>query len=500
MAITNANFNNADFVKASGKRIITCTSDKIGTTGVFNYRFLLELTINGTVYSYTFRPNNEGYGFINITKILQSHIKDIGDVQQTLTVPSRATSSDTPQFKQNIHAMPYKASATTQALTSVNNNTFSILARLHDFYGDTATAVPTKRTTGIQQSNIYVICGYDKETDLINVDYEKYYLSSNVSEFLNNNFNFERNALGGSNYTIYCSYYDWGTLSMFRPTFFNPQIADYIIVRYFNDSGSLLGTLSMGGINTTSAVTTGLITTIGVYPQNLNKLSSGNLPSSYTSNLAYYEVYASNTYAGVGSVLSQHYRFVLTERFKQNNAFQQGIEFCRKYNRQRFAYINNFGVWEYITFTELRRDNITSSPTNIKGSVYNYDGNFEDITSLNKYYREIGYIPDVAHRGEKTVATNFNETFTVNTGFLSDGDIQKVKEMFLSNKISYINDDGSARAVILENSTINAVNSIVKATPETTPPRLFDSSKQYEQVSYQLTFRYSVPTNNNIVF
>jgi len=500
MAITNSNFNNSDFVKASGKRIITCSSDKIGTANVFNYRFLLELNISGTVYSYTFRPNNENYGFINITKILQSHIKDIGDVQQTLTVPTRATNLNIAQFKQNIHAMPYKATATTQALTSVNNNTFRISAQLFDFYGDSATVVPTKRTAGSSFSYIYAICGYDKATDLINVDYSPYYLDDVKSEFLNNNFNFLRNPQGGSHYTIYCSYYDWGTMSMFRPTFFNQQIADFIIVRYYNDSDTLLGSLSIGGINTTSAVTEGLITTIGLYPQNLNKLDSGNRPASFGSTLAYYEIYASDTSAGVGSVLSQQYRFVLTERFKQNNAFGQGIEFCRKYNRQRFAYINNFGVWEYITFTELRRDNISSNPTNIKGSVFNYDGNFEDLTSSNKNYKEIGYIPDVAHRGEKTVATNFNETFTVNTGFLSDGDIQKVKDMFLSNKISYINDDGSARAVILENSTINAVNSIVKATPETTPPRLFDSSKQYEQVSYQLTFRYSVPTNNNIVF
>lgn len=500
MAITNSNFNNSDYVKASGKRIITCSSDLIGTSNVFNYRFLLELNIKGTVYSYTFRPNNENYGFINITKILQSHIKDIGDVQQTLTIPSRATNTTVAQFKQNIHAMPYMSSATDVEKQSVNNNTFTILATLFDFYSDTATGVPTKKTAGAQQSTLYVICGYDKETDLINVDYETYYLDSNKSEFLNNNFNFTKDQQGGSHYTIFCSYYDWGTMSMFRPTIFNQQIVDFIVIRYYDDNNNLLGSLSMNDVNTTSAVTEGFITTIGIYPQNLNKLPSGNRPQTFGSSLAYYEIFASDSSLGTGSVLSQEYRFVLTEKFKQNNAFGQGIEFCRKYNRQRFAYINSFGVWEYITFTEIRRDNITSKPTNIKGSVFDYDGNFEDLTNSNIHYREIGYIPDVAHRGEKTVATNFNETFTVDTGFLNDADITKVKEMFLSNKISYINDDGSARAVILENSTINAVNSIVKATPETTPPRLFDSSKQYEQVSYQLTFRYSVPTNNNIVF
>ena len=116
MAITNANFNASDYLKASGKRIITCTSDKIGTTGVFNYRFLLELTINSTVYSFTFRPNNENYGFINISKILQTHIKDVGDVQQLLTIPEASTTGTVAQFKQNIHSMPYKNTSTTDAI------------------------------------------------------------------------------------------------------------------------------------------------------------------------------------------------------------------------------------------------------------------------------------------------------------------------------------------------------------------------------------------------
>jgi len=478
MAITEENFNNTDYAKASGKRIITCSSDKIGTANVFNYRFLLEVVINSITYSYTFRPNNEGYGFINITKILQTHIQDAGDVQQRDTVPELAPSNySTVQFRQNIHSMPHKISATNPFNNSINEHTKRVNLKLYDFYGDTATAVPTKRTAGFVSGGLYVISGYDKETDLINVDYSDYYLNNFDRKYLNNNYHFD-----GTRYIINCSSSDWGTISMFRPTAFNNQDARYTVVRYYNYAGINLQNETYLS-NTNTLVTDGLITTLGIYPMNLDKTGTTYTPSSFGNNLGYYDVYQSDEIYPDGDELSATYRFKLTH---PDGAFVfPWTADCNKYDRQRFAYINDFGVWEYITFTELRRDNISSSPTNIKGSVYNYDGNFEDVASGDIYFREVGYTPNVAHRGEKTVSTNFSETFTVNTGYLSDGDTQKVRDMFLSNKISYINDDGSARAVILENSTINSIKNI---------------NKQYEQVSYQLTFRFSVPTYNNIIF
>jgi hypothetical protein len=463
MAITNANFNNIDYVKASGKRVITCSSDKIGTSNVFNYRFLLEMQISGKTYSYTFRPNNENYGFINITKILQAHIKDAGDVQQAQTVPE-GSSATVVQFKQNIHTIPH--SGTSAQITNSNNlDTFLIVCTLFDFYGDTIDAVPTKRTAGSSTGNLYVISGYDNESDLINVNYNSYKLTSLSAKFLNNNYEYS-----GSEYIVRCTMSDWGTLSAFRPSAVNTsQSAQYINITYVDTSG---GTSNASvEVNTNVQVQNGLITTFPAYPQNLNKLQFITRPID-VANLSHYIISASTT-TPLGNRASAYYKFIIEDD-------------CEKYDRQRFAYINNFGVWEYITFNELRTDNISSSPTNIKGSVFNYDGNYEDkFTANGSEYREAGYVPNVAHRGEKTVATNFNETFTVNTGYLSKSDTEKVKDMFLSHKISYINTDGSARAVILENSSINAINNI---------------NKHYEQVSYSLTFRYSVPTYNNIIF
>ena len=56
--------------------------------------------------------------------------------------------------------------------------------------------------------------------------------------------------------------------------------------------------------------------------------------------------------------------------------------------------------------------------------------------------------------------------------------------MFISSQINYINSDGSARAVILTTKSVKDIKNI---------------DKHYEQISYSLTFRYSVPTYNNIL-
>ena len=56
--------------------------------------------------------------------------------------------------------------------------------------------------------------------------------------------------------------------------------------------------------------------------------------------------------------------------------------------------------------------------------------------------------------------------------------------MFLAPKINYINTDGTALAVILTDKSIEVV----------------EVSHKYGQTEYQLTFEYSVPKYNDIIF
>ncbi len=467
MAITNENFNNVDYVKASGKRIITCTSDKIGTSGVFNYRFLLEVMYGGTTLSYTFRPNNNNYGIININKILQTFVESAPDVMSSDTVPELETSGSTvTDFKQNIHTMPTQVGGTSALKYFSFLNGKTITCKLFDFYGATADAVPSKQTSGSKEGKLVVIGGISKQSDLINVDYSKYKLVDNKAIFLNNNYNFD-----GVRYNINVALSDWGTIAFFNKNseVNNSQNAKTLKVEYYNASGTSLVSFVITDVISDSGSSVP-ISAVGIYPANLEKHPTAGQKPSNNSTLAYYDVIAVDN---TSTVKSDIFRFHI-------------VTPCEKYDRQRFAFINSLGVWEYIAFDELRTDNLSSKPTYLKGSILNYDEDYTDkFTANGVAYREKAYVPNVAHRGEKIVATNYSETFTVNTGFLDNPDVEKIKDLFLSDKISYINADGSARAVILETSSINAINNI---------------NKHYEQVSYSLTFRYSVPTYNDIIF
>lgn len=488
MAITNANFNNVDYVKVAGKRIITCSSDKIGTSNVFNYKFLLEITYDGNTYSYTFRPNDNDYGIINITKILQTFGR-IKVTQEEKTIPSSVTAStsETVAFNQSIFDAPHfdKTGSTLYPLLFSTNDSFrKVELELFDFYGTTVDEVPTKQTAGSQSATMYIISGYDRESDLINVDYTQYKLDGTTKLFITSNHEDE-----GSHKAIRNLFYkDFGTISFLGATkgVNENALPNYFQVRYYKFTGTQIGSMYIpnsalyGGQVPNTTLEVNYLLTVGCYPANLNKL-----PSSFTRpidvkslSLGYYEVFFSSDVAG-SSEVSKRYRFYHSSADMSTD--------CGRYDRQRFAYVNSFGAFEYITFTEIRTDNITSSKTNIKGSVFNYQGtyNYGSYTSYGKEYREQAYVPNVAHQSEKIISTNFNETFTVNTGFLSKSDTKKVEELFLSARVIYLDEEGSARSVILENSSINTIN---------------NPNKNYEQVSYSLTFRYSIPTYNETIF
>ena len=520
MAITNANFNADDYVRSSGKRIITCSSDKIGTAGVFNYRFFLELEIGEVgsteTFSYTFRPNANNYGIINITKILQTVVKPIA-VQQKLTTPQLGEGGDNYDntMRQNIHTMPHQVGDTDEeeivayAMFSTGGSGGAMVqATLYDFYSTTATGVPTKQVSGSVTDKFYVLTGYEKQSDLININYSTYQLGNNSRKFLSH----KHNPISGTEYNIDCLSTDFGTVACLNRTKdvnaglpstpVNFSIMYYAFNRttgasVFLDQTVLANNILNGGTDFTG-VSDGaedgkMILHAGVYPANLNKLPSSiggttfKRPSDFmntasTLDLAYYTV---NTTSNLGTQSSAKYRFNLLDGF----VFDSGIgkvrlQPCKKYDPQRFAYINDLGVYEYINFFELRTDNISSNNTTLKSSVFNYTeayllGNSTDV------YKEQPYVPFVAHQGERTISTDFKETFTINTGNLSNADIVKVKEMFLSPLIHYINADGSARAVILESSSIEDINNL---------------NKHYTQQNYTLTFRYSVPTYNNIIY
>ena len=411
---------------------------------------------------------------ININKILQSIVQPIS-VQQVLTVPDADTSLTTNVFQQNIHSIPHFKFAGTghnpQYISTGGTTVKRVLVKLWDFYANNATDVPGKQGSP-QQNYYYVFSGQGKSTDLINELYTNFKLTGNTSEFISPLYT---EAEGNINVTE-VDLTDYGTISIFNRTQVVNGSADpyKLFVSYYDADDNILGQQSLintttygGEYNSGAGVTNdSMILTFGCFPANLNKLpASYNTPSDY-SNLSYYLVTIFNS---SNQYRSKSYKFKIIER-------------CKKYDTQRFAYINSMGVWEYITFNKKRTDRLSNKKTEIKSSVFDYGRAYATTTPAE--YKEASYIPGVAHESRVIKASNVKSSFTINTGFLKPHEISKVKEMFLAPKISYINTDGTAIAVMLTNANIDDV--VV--------------SHRYDQTEYKLNFEYSVPKHNPIIF
>ena len=470
MAISIYNFNNSDYVLSASKRVITCYSADY-TEPKFSY--YLELIYGGNTYAYTFRPNGTGYGIIDINSILTTIVSPT-NVQKVLTVPQAVESTGSiNDFQQNLHTIPHNkftgTGYTPQYLSTSNTGAIKIQLKLWEYYAADTTSSPIKQGTATT-GDMYLLSGYNKSTDLINFSFNDYKLNAADKYYLNGNYDEK-----GTYINIDTALTDYGTLAILNRTADVNTTADgayRFLVEYFNSADVSLGsqyflnTTDFGGKYDASGVSDdSMIIHFGCYPANLNKLpATFDRPSDQTG-LAYYNV---SSVAPDGSESSKKYRFNIVER-------------CDKYNPQRFSYVNKFGVWEYITFTKERNDKINNRKTEIKSSIYNYEQSYATVSAG---YNEKPFVPNVAHQSRKNVATNVKQNFTINTGFLKDSQIEQVKDMFISSSINYINEDGSAIAVLLTSRSID--DALI--------------SRRYNQTEYKLAFEYSIDTYNQILF
>jgi len=467
MAIQNYNFNSSDYVLSGSKRVITCTSTNVAEP---KFRFYLEVIYDSKTYAYTFRPNNLGYGLIDISSILQSIVYPIS-VQQVLTVPaSIETTGTTNYFQQNIHSMPhqkYSSGYVEQIFSTGGTGAKKIELKLWDFYAASSSAAPSKQGSAVTD-DMYMISGYTKSTDLINTDFSDYKLTTTTKSFLSGNYNLTDSIRSA----IDVSMEDFGTLSFLNRTASVNTTAEtqYVVINYYTAAGVEISRRVLtqseiyGGEYDASGVDGGgMIITVGCYPANLNKMATDR-PADQVG-LAYYYVSASS--ASGGTHYSKLYRFNMVTR-------------CDKFDTQRLAYINKFGVWEYITFDKKREDKISNKRKEIKTSIYNYGQSYANTATG---YNEKPFVPGVAHESRKNVASNVKQSFKIHTGYLPDYKIEQVRDLFISSQIHYINEDGTALAIILMNNSIDEV--VV--------------SHKHEQTEYALDFEYSIETYNPIL-
>lgn len=132
-----------------------------------------------------------------------------------------------------------------------------------------------------------------------------------------------------------------------------------------------------------------------------------------------------------------------------------------EYNGVRFAFINNYGVWDWYTFTLA------------DAKQYGFDRGIYKQNFVNYSTRTTSVTYDRTRRGNDTFYTNISEDFTANSDWLTQEEADWLEQLFYSPNV-YIQDGLTMLPVILTSGGLTT-----KTNPRT-------------QKNYQLTITYQL--------
>jgi hypothetical protein len=215
--------------------------------------------------------------------------------------------------------------------------------------------------------------------------------------------------------TQYATVNDYGTVGFLN---FLPTTSDkitYITYRYFDSAGSSLGSETVnqtnangGGTSIGGTVHTQLLY-FGCFPANLRNWSSTFQALVTADTISYYTVIAYDS----GGAVSTTY----TINIKCADSFG--------YEPIRLAWLNQWGVWDYYTFT---KKSVRSTSTN-RTTYTQTSGTWNDDT-----FRIDGY-----KGGKKNFRVNSTEKIKVNTNFVSEAEAEWFEELVNSPEVYILN-------------------------------------------------------------
>ena len=287
-----------------------------------------------------------------------------------------------------------------------------------------------------------------------NFDSGSYYAEENASVY--NTFNYQHN-LSNAPTTQSVNDGDYLTIALYNGNFEFPysdvraQDIYYVQIRYYDAAGVAIGTDSLtnteingggpraiqtdlwSGVAANQTNGTHLIH-IGIGPQNLTDIGYA-LPANWDS----YSV----ELLGQGDDGLDNSDAVWAKLW-----FKKSVGECA-YNGVRFAWKNEFGVWDYYTFT-LQSDSATSVERQ------SYEQTFVDFsTSTNS----VPY--DKHRRGQSQFYNALTARRTANSQWLSQADADWLKELFFSANV-YIQNGSDFEPIVITTADV-----VEKTNPRT---------------------------------
>ena len=331
-------------------------------------------------------PNNAGVGIFNVRNVIENYVK------------ADHTASMNSSYKGTVSTVdPYPLHLIDRF--SLNTNTVRHLAiRFEVEFLDQDPASNTYgqiiSTGAINSSDYKFFNGYLKYTDELQSS------GNNFGYFKINDFYPATGArfLTNAPTTQYANFGDYGTLAFLVPTSFMAYNAGKIELNYFNDNGTPLGsahtysiTDAQGAYDTYNNSSEDTIIYVGVYPGNIEGFSPTAWAGLVSGGLSYYTVNLKST--GGGSVSE-----TITINLNCPN--------LRGYESIRICWLNQWGVWDYYTFTKKSIKTLST-----QGTTY---------TQLEGTWNESTYQLSSFKGGKKSFRRNATEKIVINSDFVSE--------------------------------------------------------------------------------
>jgi len=404
-------------LNTAGQELIFTVSDAVTVSNFFNVKYVAEVhistvdinlaTTTAIVGTFKTTPNNAGVGMFQFRPVVESFVSP-----------------------DNLAALgsSYKTDATTATVThplhlvdkySMNDDVLRYLKIRFTIEGSvTASDTPIPISGAVADSTQYtLINGYLKYTDVIDVFNGEF--GYKTTGFYFNDVGSTPPLATPSSYLTnaplvqYAKDTDYGTVSFISTDNGTNNILDKFTITYYDSSGSTIGTAddidntdANGGFTTFSTDSKKQLMHLGCYPANLRNWSTNFAAVLALGTLDYYTVAGFNA-AGrrITEVLNI---YLLCPNLKG-------------YESVRLTWLNQWGVWDYYTFTMKSTKTIST-----KGSTYE---------QLAGTWNESYYLPSGYRGGKKAFRVNATEKISMNTDFVNEAESQWFEELINSPEV-----------------------------------------------------------------
>tara|TARA_R110000824_G_scaffold89013_7_gene218548 strand:- start:2547 stop:3935 length:1389 start_codon:yes stop_codon:yes gene_type:complete len=441
-----------------GQDIIFTVSNAVVTT-YFNVKFIAEVYISNTTPSTatanligTFKttPNNAGVGMFDFSAVVENHVKadNLGAIDSAYKGTPTTASSIPP----SLHLIDKY---------SFNDNAMRWLIIKFSLEGSvTATSEIISIGGAAEQSiNYRIFNGYLKYTNKLDVSNDDFglnigsgsdtpiQLGAAASSFLTN-----------APTTQYANIDDYGTVGVL-PTTYLPDFHT-ITFTYYNSAGGSLGSedLPTGLLQNANIIYHLLY--IGCFPANLRNWSSTfqALVTAGTIQGGYYTVQALDPSR---NAVSQLY------------TIHVNCPELKNYEPIRLAWLNQWGAWDYYTFTKKSTRTIST-----QGSTY---------TQLEGTWNEAAFRLSGYRGGKKSFRVNASEKIKMNTDFVSEADGEWFEELINSPEV-----------YMLEGFQTDSANALLNTY--VTPVRLTTSSYTRKTIANDRLMQYTFEVEKTKTF